>query len=239
MAEKTILATMTGEYFQPVRLHYRVFDRTGLLRAFQKLRCVDKDPTQERRVWLYDHEARNLPFKQSYSQIPKHLRPIIIGSFYQRGEDRLVLDLRSCERATLAIPFFDRHIPRGAAKVTEAEVVNRLFPVEDAKLAPDAIFDRQQSAARDPEAALRAVAELTAQAQDPVEKLLIASEYMDAQAKQPLPEVERLPVHYYEEGMQTFTTTLTIRQVVAYQHWLGNTKYSMYDVIQEIVQRAK
>jgi hypothetical protein len=42
MPEEALLATMTGELFQPVRLHYRVFDSDGLLRAFQKLRCVDR-----------------------------------------------------------------------------------------------------------------------------------------------------------------------------------------------------
>ncbi len=40
MTEKQLLVTHTGEYIQPVRLHYQVFDHTGLLRAFQSLRCL-------------------------------------------------------------------------------------------------------------------------------------------------------------------------------------------------------
>ena len=60
---------------------------------------------------------------------------------------------------------------------------------------------------------------------------------METQSKQPLPEIERFPVHYYEEGIGTFTTTLTVRQFIAYQHWVGNTSYSMYDVIQEMAKR--
>jgi len=238
MAEQTILATMTGEHFQPVRLHYRVFDRKRLLRAFEKLRCVDRDQTQLRWVWLYDFEARNLPFEKSYAQIPKQYHPIVIGSFIPRSEDRLVLDLRSCDRATLAIPFFDKHLPRSVARVTEAEVVNKLFSAEDSRLTPDQIFDRQETKVCDPEAYVRALEELTAHVRDPQEKLRIASEYMTARAKQPLPEIERFPVHFYEEGIQTFETTLTIRRLVAFQHWLGNTAYSMYDVIQEMVKRS-
>ena len=31
MAEQSLLATMTGEHFQPVRLHYKVLNRSGLL----------------------------------------------------------------------------------------------------------------------------------------------------------------------------------------------------------------
>ncbi len=239
MAEKTILATMTGEHFQPVRLHFKVLNRNAVLRAFKNLRCVDRDPTRLRWVWLYYFEARNLPFKQSYAQIPRQHHPLVIGSFIPQSEDRMVLDLRSCERATLAIPFFDRHIPRSVARVTEAEVVNRLFSADESGITPDQIFDRQETVACDPEASVRAVAELTAHVQDPQEKFRIAAEYMDARARQPLPEIERFPIHYYEEGIQTFTTTLTIRQIIAFQHWLGNTGYSMFDVIQEMVKKVK
>src|SRR6266478_3711562 len=110
MADEPILATITGEYFQPVRLHYQVFDHEGLLRAFKKLRCVEEDRTQPRRVWLYDHEAKELRFERSYAEFPAHLRTIALGSFYPRGQGLLPLDLRSCERPLLAIAFFDKHI---------------------------------------------------------------------------------------------------------------------------------
>jgi len=234
MAEKPILATMTGEYFQPVRLHYSVLSRQGVLRAFKRLRCVNRDPTRERWVWLYDHEARTLPFKVTYQQIPRHLHPIIIGSFFLRGKGQLLLDVRSFERATLAVEFFDKHLPRKAAKLSEAEIVNRLFSTEDSQITPDQIFDRQASIAPDPEAAVKGMIELTAHLADPQEKLRIAAEYMEAQAKRPLPEIERIPIHFYEEGIQSFTTFSKLRQMVAMQHWLGNTGYSMFDIIQSL-----
>ena len=62
MADQPLLATMTGEHFQPVRLHYKVLNRPGLLRAFEKLRCLDYGPTRRRWVWLYAHEAKKLRF---------------------------------------------------------------------------------------------------------------------------------------------------------------------------------
>lgn len=235
MADKPILATLTGEYFQPVRLHYRVFDHEGLVRVFKKLRCLDYDTTQQRWVWLYDHEAKSLRFQQSYAQLPKHLHPLVIGSFFLRGKDKLLLDLRSCERASLAVPFFDNHLPRSVTKVTEAEVVNKLFSAtENAKLTPDGLFDHQGSTFRDPEAAMQRVIERTAHVQDPQEKLRIALEDMESEAKQPLPEIERFPVHYYEDGVQGFETALQIRQIVAMQHWLGNTGYTLLDVFQSM-----
>jgi hypothetical protein len=196
MAEQTILATMTGERFQPVRLHYRVLDHDGLLAAFRKLRCVQHDPTQERWVWLYDKEAKKLRFQQSYAQIPGHLHPIVIGSFFPRGKDELLLDLRSCERATAAIPFFDRYLPRRVARVTEAEVVNKLFSTDNPQLTPADVFDRQQPPGSDPGAALREIAERAAQVQDPQERLRMALEAAQGQARAALPEIERFPVHY-------------------------------------------
>ena len=88
MEERTLLFTLTGEYFQPVRLHYRVSDRPAVLQRFQELRCVDYDGTRGRWVWLYDHEARRLRFKKSYAALPKHLHPVVIGSFFLRAEDK-------------------------------------------------------------------------------------------------------------------------------------------------------
>jgi len=155
MADKPILATVTGEYFQPVRLHYQVLDHDGLLRAFKKLRCLEHDPTEQRWVWLYDHEAKTLRFKRSYAEIHKDLHPIVIGSFFLRTKDKLLLDLRSCERAILAIPFFAKHLPQRVARVTESEIVNKLFSAtESTQLTPGDLFDRQVSSYRDPAAVM-------------------------------------------------------------------------------------
>src|SRR3954463_14538590 len=154
MADQPLLATMTGEHFQPVRLHYKVLNRSGLLRAFETLRCLDYDPTRKRWVWLYAHEAKRLRFQRSYAQFPSELHPIVIGAFFLRTRETLLLDLRSCERALLAVPFFDRHLPRRLVELEDAEVVNRLFPATEAnqKLTPDALFDSQISTGVDPEA---------------------------------------------------------------------------------------
>ena len=173
-------------------------------------------------MWLYDHEAKGLRFKQSYADLPKHARPIVLGSFFLRADDQLLLDLRSCERATLAIPFFDKHIPRSVARVTEAEVVNRLFSAENRTLKPDSHFDHQPSTFINPQDAVERIRSLTAGIRNPLRKLKVVMDDMEANAKQPLPEIERFPVHYYEDGIQGFATALRFRQIVALEHWLGN-----------------
>ena len=204
MADRSLLATMTGEHFQPVRLHYKVLNRARLLRAFEKLRCLDDDAPRKRRVWLYAHESKRLRFQRSYAQFPKELHPIVIGVFFLRTRESLLLDLRSCERALLAIPFFDAHLPRGLVELEDAEVVNRLFPATETnlKLTPDALFDSQIGTGIDPEALVQRLAEKAANAGDLEERMDIVLEDLRSRAREPLPEIERFPVHYAEDGME-------------------------------------
>jgi hypothetical protein len=238
MADQCPLATMTGEHFQPVRLHYRVLNRPGLLRAFEKLRCLEYDATQKRWVWLYAHEAKNLRFQRSHAQFPKELRPIVIGAFFLRTKETLLLDLRSCERALLAISFFDTHLPRRLVELEDAEVVNRLFPATKAnvKLTPDALFDSQIGTGIDPEALAQRLAEKTTDVRDPEQKVRIMLEDLESTAKAPLPEIERFPVHYHEDGIEGFKLALRLRQMVAMQHWLGNPEYTLGDAIQSLTR---
>ena len=172
MADQPLLGTLTGEHFQPVRLHYRVLNHPGLLRAFEKLRCLEYDAPRKRWVWLYDHEAKKLRFQRSYAQFPKELRPIVIGAFFLRTEKTLLLDLRSCERALLAIPFFDTQLPRKLVELGDAEIVNRLFPLTktNQQLTPDALFDRQIGTGIDPAALVQRLAKKAADIADPEEK---------------------------------------------------------------------
>jgi hypothetical protein len=230
MADRPILATITGEFFQPVRLHYRVFNSKGLLQAFGKLNCVRHDPPRQRWTWLYEDEAKGLKFRQSYAQIPEKLRPIVLGSLFHRTNDTLLLDLRSCERALAAIPFFDEYIPRGIARVTEAEVANKLYSAAE-RLSPEDVFDQKPSTVRDPKAELQRITELMTQGGSPGARLDIALKAIQSAAQQPLPEAERIPVHYYEDGIAGFQLALSLRQIVAREHWFGNTKYTLIDAI--------
>jgi len=238
MADQSLMSTLTGEYFQPVRLHYKVLNRPGLLRVFERLRCLDYDPPRKRWVWLYAHEAKRLRFQRSYAQFPKELHPIVIGAFFLRTKEALLLDLRSCERAILAIPFFDVHLPRSLVELEDAEVVNRLFPATKTSLnlTPDALFDAQIGTGIDPEDLVQRLVEKTAGVRDPEEKIQIVLEDLQSRAKAPLPEIERFPVHYAEDGIEGFKLALRLRQLVAMQHWLGNPEYTLGDAIQSLAQ---
>jgi hypothetical protein len=236
MADRSLLATMTGEHFQPVRLHYKVLNRTRLLRAFERLRCLDYDAPRKRRVWLYAHESKKLQFQRSYAQFPKELHPIVIGAFFLRTGESLLLDLRSCERALLAIPFFDAHLPRGLVELEDAEVVNRLFPATETnlKLTPDALFDSQFGTGIDPEALMQRLAEKTANARGPEEKMESVLGDLRSRAREPLPEIERFPVHFAEDGIGGIQLALRLRQLVAMKHWQGHAEYTLGDAIESL-----
>src|SRR5437016_297403 len=110
-ADKVLLSTVTGEPFQPARIYYEVFDRKGLLNAFHKLRCMEHDPSNQRWVWLYTHEAHSLVFTRKRKDLPKEVHPIVIGAFRSREGDQILLDLRSFDRVVLALRFFHQRIP--------------------------------------------------------------------------------------------------------------------------------
>lgn len=237
MTEQAVLATMTGEHFQPVRLHYKVLDRAGLLQAFKKLRCLDHDSKGNRWIWLYDYEAKKLRFKQSYNQIEEASRPIVIGCFFLRTKGSLLLDLRSCERAILAIPFFHAKLPEGLVKVMEAEVVNSLFPATqfNMQLRPDVLFDSRTVLGLDPQALVHALTRKATSVPDQGDKLAIATDVLKSPAREPLPEIERLPVHFAEDGIDGFTLAVRLRQLVALKHWQGNPDYNLDEAIQTLV----
>jgi hypothetical protein len=231
MAEKQLLTTLTGELYQPVRLHYGLCDKTQLTKIFKRLRCLDYDKSQDRWVWLYAFEAKKLKFQKKYPKIPKHFHPIVIGSFFIRGQEQLLLDLRSFERAIKAIPFFDKYIPRRIAKVIHAEIVNKVFSANDRYLTPDKIFDNNKSTERDPDAYVKSLHDLADQVENVEEKRALVFDRMMKEMKDPFPEIEKFPVNYYEDGIIPLETVFRMRQIIAFKHWQGDTDFNFFDLM--------
>ncbi|ETX08835.1 MAG: hypothetical protein ETSY2_03130 [Candidatus Entotheonella gemina] len=230
-----LLMTMTGEIHQPVRLYYEVYDKAKVLQVLKTLRCVQFDLDKDGWVWLFQSETKKFKFATPYGKIPKHRRPLVLGVFHFPQEDVMWLDVRSHQRATKAIVFFDRRIPRSAAQVTHAAIVNRLFGVTTATLPPlDALFDEAKIIEKDPEEILQTAAPLRA-IPDVRERIDQAFALMDQKSREPLPDVEKFPVHFYEDGIKSFETALKLRQMVAFEHWQGNTEFTFGDIMQKII----
>ena len=76
-------------------------------------------------------------------------------------------------------------------------------------------------------------------AANPSEKLRIALSHSENCAKKTLPDVERFPTHFYEDGITGVEGSLKCRAIIAHRHFIGDTDYSFYDLMQEIVPKVR
>ncbi len=235
--DRAFLVTITGEPYQPTRLHFQLFHKEKVADTFAKLRCMDYDKSKQRWVWLYSKEAKKLRFANSYSSIPWRKRPIVLGSFFSRSNDDMFLNLNSFDRAIKAVEFFDKHLDRSVAQVTDIEIVNRFFdnPFPGDVPGHEHFFDKKPVLKRDSEAFLKEVMAKALAIDDPKERATFGMSWLEEMSKEPLPEVERFPTLYYEEGIGGLELSLKVRHIIAYQHWLGNADYSFHDLMRKIM----
>lgn len=236
------LCTSTGELFQIARVYYQVFNQTTILGVFKRLRCIEFDSTKNRWVWLFEHEAKKSRFGKPYSQLPKELRPIVIGSFTFSGENQMLLDVRSFERATQAIQFFDKRINRRAAKVTNMRIVNKLFEATPEKAqqliqqSPDSFFERDNISR--PAEALMAGIDQFKEEEDIETRRRETLAWIEQQAQAPLAEVEEIPTHFYEDGIEPLEMALKLRQLELIENWKGNKNTNMLSILQGLVNKT-
>jgi hypothetical protein len=228
--------TTTGELMQLIRLHYEVSDVEQLRTIFASLRCLEYDASQTRWVWLYTEEARTLAFKDR-----RAANNVVLGEFVFKGQTDVVLNLRSFERATNALVFFDHHIPQTVAHVTAMTVSNRLLSTAEAASlgSLDQYFDHAEVVVTDPASLLHDVEELVARTPNLQERFALLDQYLTDRAQAPVSALERLPVHYYEDGIRAVEALLSIRQVRAMHHWQGNTSYTYQDMIREMLRLTR
>ena len=231
-----VAMTTTGELLQLIRLHYEVSDVEQLRTIFASLRCLEYDASQTRWVWLYTEEARTLAFKDR-----RAANNVVLGEFVFKGQTDVVLNLRSFERATNALVFFDHHIPQTVAHVTTMTVSNRLLSTAEAASlgSLDQYFDHAEVVVTDPASLLHDVEELVARTPNLQERFARLDQYLTDRAQAPVSALERLPVHYYEDGIRAVEALLSLRQVRAMHHWQGNTSYTYQDMIREMLRQGE
>ncbi len=225
VVQQALLSTRTGEPYQPARVYYQVSNQKTVIGAFQKLRCMDFDRERNRWVWLYEHEAaKKLRFTKPYNQIPKQFRPVIIGYFTFRGEEQMLLDLRSLERVIKAIDFFAKRINHRVAKATHVRVVNRYFSSQEmpqgnlvGEVPPslDIFFDLQEVETARTSSIMAKVQQLSAESQDLVQDGSELESYLNELVNTPFPEIEEIPITYSDDGIGTLAVDLFVRQLMA------------------------
>ena len=238
---KCLLATMTNEPFQPVRLYYAIPDRAIVTKKLRRLRCMIEVPPERCWQWLFDAEAGALRFPGGYDDVPKERRPIVLGRirFPERGG--MTLQTNSIPRAIEGARFFG---PRLGPEVValRCRVVNRCFDAGEGP--PDrlmATLDHDVTVIdpREAEATLRSEFEGVRSRQEGERAI---SEFMERRLRstEDVPEVEDLPLAPEEEtpDFQHLATTLELRLVRAVEHWRGNTHLTLTQIIVRAVEKG-
>ena len=228
--------TSTGEVFQPIRIHYEMAEVEELETYFSGLRCMSYDARQRRWVWLYTEEARKLRLKNQ----PGEENPVVLGEFIFQENNEVFLNLRSLERATEAIVFFDRHIQRKVLRLTNITIINKVFSLEEAISTTrlGQFFERSEVTERDPEAITRRLLETRSGSNNEIQRLEALKRLTDELASEPDPEIEKFPANYYRDGINAVRLSLTSRQIVAIEHWKGNLSYTAMDSVHDMISRA-
>ena len=231
-----VAMTTTGEIMQLIRLHYEVEDVDKLRAIFASLRCLEYDASQKRWVWLYTEEARALRLKDR-----RAANNVVLGEFVFKSAQDVVLNLRSFDRATHAIVFFDKYIPRTVARVTAATIANRLLSTAAAASlgSLDQYFDHADVVVKDPVSLLRDVEDIASRTPDVHERLALLDHYMADRLQAPVPAMERIPLNYYEDGIRAVEALLGIRTVMAMHHWQGNPSYTYQDIVRDMLRHGE
>jgi hypothetical protein len=223
--ERILLVTHTGEPFQPVRLYWSMPTRAVVTRVFSRLRCVVEEPGARSWLWLYQDEAAAMTLPRPYTELPRELHPIHVGRFRMPQKDRLVMELRSFDRAIEAAKLF---APLFGPNVVlrRARVINRWFEGHETAAGLD-VLDRlldQNVVVRDPREAEEAFERALAGARTQEEKMRAIERYSMERRKKDVPLVEDFPLCPEEEtpDFRDLTVTLRLRQLRASEHWNGN-----------------
>ncbi|MBF0461426.1 MAG: SEC-C domain-containing protein [Magnetococcales bacterium] len=228
--------TLTGEIYQPVRLYYRIFDKFAVEDRFRSLHCTELDKKNDRWVWLYHAEAKEIVFPRPYDQIRKDAHPIVIGSFFTKVDDEMHLDVRSIERAVEAILFFDRYLDRSFAKVTHAAILNRL-PIDNPQSPRfnfDEFFDNENMTEINPDHLEDTLKNIASESDDINERRQKAISFIMQKMSEEFPEAEKFPVHYYEDGIDQFKAVLRLRQTAAIERWQGEKSVTCGSMFEKI-----
>ena len=244
--EKILITTHTGEPSQPVRIYFKVINPKTVIGVFKKLRCVYFEQALNRWRWTYEHEAKKLRFETSYSKIPKEAKPIVMGDFFWRGDQELLLEVRSFDRAIKAIEFFEKRINPRAAYTTKIRIVNRFFDADEPNIAQlleapyDNFFDENEIVIPDPSRFLKKIEEETSESELTSGEIHEAQlDYLETQFKEKSPEIEEIPFDFYREnelGLNGLEMALTLRRFEASQHFEGNESFSQYDLLEQMTE---
>src|SRR5206468_12428622 len=105
-------------------------DKATVTRTFRDLGCMGQEHGGGTWLWLYQSEAEAITFGIPHAAVPEDVQPVVLGRFRFPAAKRLVLEVRSFERASAAARFFGPRLgPFVVAR--RARVINRWFHADE------------------------------------------------------------------------------------------------------------
>ncbi len=242
LPEICLLATMTNEPFQPVRLYYAIPDRAFVTETLRGLKCTVEVPPERCWQWLFHAEAAPLQFAAGYDEVPNEKRPIVLGRIrFPKKNGGMTLQTNSILRAIEGARFFG---PRLGPEVVamRCRVVNRCFAADEGQ--PDELMKTldQDVTVIDPREAEAAFEREFKGVRTMQQAERVAAESLERRlkSKEDVPMVEDFPLAPEEETpeFQHLATGLQFRLVRAVEHWRGNTHLTLTAIILRTVEEG-
>lgn len=237
--ERHLLATMTNEFFQPVRLYYSIPSQSYVTKKFQHLQCMGEVPSEQCWQWLFDGEAKSLQFAVDYNEIPEEKRPIVLGRFRFPMEGSMTFQTNSVPRAIEAAKFFGLQLGSKVIAL-RCRLVNRFFAAEEGQ--PNELFktlDRDVTVIdiRLTEEKIKREFANVRTKQD-IERIAKVFRAKVLASKEDVPLVEDFPLAPEEETSDflNLANMLKFRTIRAFEHWNGNTHLTLSQIIIRIME---
>ncbi len=228
-ATKELIKTKTGEFFQPIRLYFSIKGMAGVRVAFKKLRCIDYEADDNHWVWVYDNEAKKLPFEINFAEIHPDDKPLILGIFSQISDNQLCLDVGSIDRAIKAIAFFGKYIKPFVAKIEYAAIYNQL-PAnrnEYPGIRYDKLFAGVDTDSFDQKAADRRY---------DLETAISSGAISDVLSESTFDRIEGFRVKTDEEGLKHLLFQLYVNQSIAFAKLNGKKDAKLSDLVETFMK---
>jgi hypothetical protein len=232
--------TYSGEVVQPIRLAFDVADRTALVKVFDQLACVGENAARPSAwFWFYEDEAAGIGLQLPPAKIAKELRPVIIAKLTLETPTRLVIAVRSPERAIAALRFFGKRFGE-AASLRRVRMLNRWVTGADLHGGPeqhdaiDGLLDRDVRIV-DADAIGDEIEAAANRGATQAERMqAFVQDDVARRARERYYDVEDLPVHLEDEGpdFKGLEQNFKFRAMRAFQHSRGFA-VTLADVIKD------
>jgi hypothetical protein len=244
--QKPFLTVETGEAYQPIRLTYELHHKDKLAPLLNQLKCCEKNGQGQNWSWSWRDECADLHFESldGYKKNPTH--PVRLATLTIH-DDKFYINLNSFKRACLAVPFFQRLIPKAIAKIHHADFINKVFGLDERLPHGFTELFKEEELERVIQNRIHEYEKVHEQCENAKtieEAFTILSEYTQTESKKRLPYSERYLFQESEISQDPdvlflgFYIFLRGRELVAIRRWFGGVDYNLSNAADETMNQV-